>query len=1166
MPPKRNRSNRSKNTKAASKTNVQDLKPCSFSSRLNSFHKVYMFNGEPISYQTHAPLSLIPSDIRIKENGKLLTRSGTTVESTHSSKSTVQLHTPQQLAQLGFYYSPISIKHKYSITCSHCNMLIRDPIPAENDICEFHLSESPSCAFSLIWKFRNMKENNSTMWRKNPYFGVPNNSLGINIRKETFKQWKYEFPEVNQMASSGLYYDPLDDRDDFGDDRVVCMYCGLNLEQWERSDDPMEAHKLSNPGCWVFNFQDYKEEEKELDDVEISKPVESASNLIHDNDIPDFEPYENNPFSDGENYNNNFDEEEVEMGETEGHRRHSIESVTTTTTTTTNVMPIEIVDNDEVEEYLSNSQQYSEKMVDIPSIKSSELSQFFTEMDAESENDLGASYFANNKRKREKEREEREKLMSNVEPIPEEPQVNADLPKDNDLTNNAHPLEEVPQDEEDYENYQFDDFEVPEPDVQEEGHKGTMDPENSNTSTANEAESVAATTDPSSTDKRVEVDDSQHNISTSCIGNGSVDVEVHASEKEGVTLKNAIEKTVANESNESKAQSDYDLEKSAKEHNEASEFIVKENQIDELSEKVVQEDVAVDDIEEHQEEEEKVESENAELLKKQKEKEDEERQKEIYRVEKLEAELKFLKEQIAALQKSQSNTIKQDRVSDEITPISINESNIVTGEIHVKVENEESVPIKKEEKQQEKAKLKSKKKKKLKRKHNDENLLIRKSKKAKKVVVEEEDKMDVDVPVLDPNGSGLGKENKDPKVKIEESEDAIESEKGLHYSSSSVLEPISLFRSDFDSVLEQSPDAIPKKAESRDAKHTKGNERVESKFVSPMQVDDYEQSPGKHEEGGDLLVTPNQLLENNSIQAPLSSPVKQPKRSQKESIFSVPNFGKSTQNATDNSEIPTQADESQYDQSGMSIAKNHQEENNKKNDIEGHRFSGITKKEPMYSPNRDIDYESEIEDHDNTSPTMLRKNARSTPEEEVVATDLNNLIKNDTKRHKESVSTPNGDKDKSDKNERSPEKLFLGSDFLMDNQSTPHIAKVGEFSKDSKANFNSTPSLSPPTTEWQPIDGKKYFEFLKDIQEATSYVKEVLDSPYELLGEDMDGLLTEFVAEIPPDQLQMTIRERLKFQEDLAVRLVLDKADEMMEVFRRDQQQALQFLENLPEE
>ena len=49
----------------------------------------------------------------------------------------------------------------------------------------------------------------------------------------------------SRMALAGFVFYP----DGEADDKVMCAYCGLELGQWEASDDPQSAHHDASPGC-----------------------------------------------------------------------------------------------------------------------------------------------------------------------------------------------------------------------------------------------------------------------------------------------------------------------------------------------------------------------------------------------------------------------------------------------------------------------------------------------------------------------------------------------------------------------------------------------------------------------------------------------------------------------------------------------------------------------------------------------------------------------------------------------------------------------------------------------------------------------------------------------------------------------------------------------------
>lgn len=50
------------------------------------------------------------------------------------------------------------------------------------------------------------------------------------------------------MANAGFFYAPTDT----SADNVQCPYCGLALEGWEASDDPVHEHQRRKPTCPFF--------------------------------------------------------------------------------------------------------------------------------------------------------------------------------------------------------------------------------------------------------------------------------------------------------------------------------------------------------------------------------------------------------------------------------------------------------------------------------------------------------------------------------------------------------------------------------------------------------------------------------------------------------------------------------------------------------------------------------------------------------------------------------------------------------------------------------------------------------------------------------------------------------------------------------------------------
>ncbi|KAG7883651.1 hypothetical protein KL938_002888 [Ogataea parapolymorpha] len=126
------------------------------------------------------------------------------------------------------------------------------------------------------------------------------------------------------------------------------------------------------------------------------------------------------------------------------------------------------------------------------------------------------------------------------------------------------------------------------------------------------------------------------------------------------------------------------------------------------------------------------------------------------------------------------------------------------------------------------------------------------------------------------------------------------------------------------------------------------------------------------------------------------------------------------------------------------------------------------------------------------------------------------------------------------KSARSPSNLSLNTEHLSENQSTPEVRK-GPL--------------------WEPIEKRSYTE---EFNEAIKYTQELLDSDYQSLNDDLEGKLTGFVAEMPEEELEMTLKEWINYQADQAAKLVAQKTDEMVSGFREDAARALKVLESLP--
>lgn len=66
-------------------------------------------------------------------------------------------------------------------------------------------------------------------------------------RIRTFKNWKVPFVCARRMAAAGLYYTNIKDK-------VKCVFCKIEIQNWIEGDNPAERHKSLSPLCRLFFF------------------------------------------------------------------------------------------------------------------------------------------------------------------------------------------------------------------------------------------------------------------------------------------------------------------------------------------------------------------------------------------------------------------------------------------------------------------------------------------------------------------------------------------------------------------------------------------------------------------------------------------------------------------------------------------------------------------------------------------------------------------------------------------------------------------------------------------------------------------------------------------------------------------------------------------------
>ncbi|EPX71904.1 survivin [Schizosaccharomyces octosporus yFS286] len=155
---------------------------------------------------------------------------------------------PEQLSAVGFYYNPIQKPQQRidNVTCFMCSKSFYDWEENDDPLKE-HITHSPSCPWAYVLSARN-----------NPHQDPKAPSL-TKCRELTFvdKVWPYinrsDFHcQPNTMATAGFVFTPSID----SKDAAHCLYCNIDLHDWESDDDPYKEHQRRRPNCLFFTWKD----------------------------------------------------------------------------------------------------------------------------------------------------------------------------------------------------------------------------------------------------------------------------------------------------------------------------------------------------------------------------------------------------------------------------------------------------------------------------------------------------------------------------------------------------------------------------------------------------------------------------------------------------------------------------------------------------------------------------------------------------------------------------------------------------------------------------------------------------------------------------------------------------------------------------------------------
>ncbi|CDR40487.1 CYFA0S05e01046g1_1 [Cyberlindnera fabianii] len=103
---------------------------------------------------------------------------------------------------------------------------------------------------------------------------------------------------------------------------------------------------------------------------------------------------------------------------------------------------------------------------------------------------------------------------------------------------------------------------------------------------------------------------------------------------------------------------------------------------------------------------------------------------------------------------------------------------------------------------------------------------------------------------------------------------------------------------------------------------------------------------------------------------------------------------------------------------------------------------------------------------------------------------------------------------------------------------------------------------STPSDYWPPTDTNKLFHHLVDLETAQTYVSELTRLPYEL-HDDVDGRVTNFINQMPEEEVEMTIEEWIQHMAVQGKEHLRQVCTQMIEEFDEECERALDKLKAL---
>lgn len=324
------------------------------------------------------PHILSQSELMASFNGKTI--NGQTIEFKGS------IYPRNVLANMGWLWKP-TLESQLSIQCFYCKY----QCDVQPDLCSVHLTNSVKCPLALIMASieRNVVTSNPNSWKNDETFNDPASEKSKNIRLLTFPNggdsWSTneKAPPVSVLIENGFYYNPKIPNDD----RCTCMYCGLDLMDWEDGDDNevILSHTNESPDCYVIQHNKLPPQISPVDNDDdddipmFDQPVSPLREQSPRRQLMSTPPVKRKGTGTSEDPID-MDNETVEFPQE---------------------LQLEIVEPDEMEDLLSKvsspskSSPVKNNQPIFPTLKSTDLSEFFSELDVDQSEKRPLSYFKN---------------------------------------------------------------------------------------------------------------------------------------------------------------------------------------------------------------------------------------------------------------------------------------------------------------------------------------------------------------------------------------------------------------------------------------------------------------------------------------------------------------------------------------------------------------------------------------------------------------------------------------------------------------------------------------------------------------------------------------------------------------------------------------------------